>query len=202
MQTDKLVVIGCSMGGLTALEELLSSLPGDFPTPVAVVMHRSVQSTGGLVQLLRKYTRLRIKEPVDKEQIQPGHIYIAPADYHLMVEDGGFALSTDAPELYARPSIDVLFESAADAYGARAVAVVMTGASSDGSRGAAAVKAAGGAVIVQDPTTAESPLMPQSAIRAITPDRVVTIPQLAKTLMEFCYSGEMAEASRQPSTAS
>lgn len=204
MQTDKpdkLVVIGCSMGGLTALEQILSRLPDDFRAPVAVVIHRSAKSTGGLVQLLRRYSALRIKEPSDKEAIQPGHIYIAPADYHLLVEEGAFALSTDAPEHYARPSIDVLFETAAEAYGANTVAVVLTGASSDGARGAAAVKAAGGAVIVQDPASAEAPLMPQAAIRAVRPDTVVPLTEIGTAISDFCGPGEAVVDRMRPSPA-
>lgn len=196
METCKLIVIGCSLGGLTALEQVLSGLPHDFQTPIAIVMHRSVHSTEGLVHLLRKYSALRVKEPLDKEAIQAGNVYIAPPDYHLMVEGESFALSTDAPELYARPSIDVLFETAAEAYGANVVAVVLTGASSDGARGAAAVKAAGGSVIVQDPSTAEAPLMPQAAIRAAQPDRVVTLSDLGNCLSDLCGRNEPAGRGR------
>jgi two-component system chemotaxis response regulator CheB len=198
METCRLIVIGTSMGGLTALEEVLSRLPENFQTPVVVVLHRSVDSTGGLVQLLRRHSRVRVKEPLDKEPILPGHVYIAPPDYHLMVDESSFALSTDAPELYARPSIDVLFETAAEAYGAGVVAVVMTGASSDGARGAAKVKAAGGMVIVQNPQTAESPLMPQAALRATATDRVLDLAEIGSCLSDICEYGTSSDGGKQP----
>ncbi len=195
MDSCKLVVIGASMGGLSALETVLLALPEGFLVPIAVVMHRSVESTSGLLQVLRKHSALRVQEPHDKEPIRSGYVYIAPPDYHLMVENGSFALSTDAPELYARPSINVLFESAADTYGAGVVAVVMTGASSDGSRGAVRVKEAGGTVIVQDPATAESSLMPQSALRATQTDRVMNLKDIGVFLSGVCGAERIGHAS-------
>ena len=186
MDKCELVVMGASMGGLNALETVLKFLPSTFTAPVAVVLHRSVDSTDGLVNVLRKVSRLKIREPLDKEPIQPGHVYIAAADYHLLVDGCSFALSTGAPELFARPSIDVLFESAAECYGSKLAAIIMTGASTDGTRGVEAVDAAGGTVIIQDPATADSPLMPRSALNAVTTDYLLSLPEIGRCLPVIC----------------
>jgi len=180
-----LIVIGTSLGGLTALEAVLTALPRDFPLPVAVVQHRSTDSGTTYVRVLQRHAALKVREPEDKEPIQPGYLYVAPPDYHLMVEDGAFALSTEGPVLYARPSIDVLFVSAADAYGEGVVGVVMTGASSDGARGAAKIKEAGGLLLVQEPGTAESPIMPRAALSAATPDWVLPLSEIGPQLLQL-----------------
>lgn len=178
----EIVVIGASWGGLAALETILSSLPGDFALPIAVVLHRGVLSTERLAATLRRHTALAVRETQDKEAILPGHIYLAPPDYHLLVEPGDFALSTEAPVCYARPSIDVLFESAADAYADRVIGVVLTGSSADGAEGAARIKARGGYLIVQDPETAASPIMPKAAIAAATADCVLPLSEIGPLL--------------------
>lgn len=178
----EIIVIGTSMGGLAALEVLLSGLPPGFMVPIAIVQHRGVLSTDRLSATLRRYTDLQVHEAQDKQPILPGRIILAPPDYHLMVERGSFALSTEAPVLYARPSIDVLFQSAADAYGDRVVAVVLTGASRDGADGAARVKARGGLVIVQSPETAESPAMPEAALAAVKADWVLPLAEIGAVL--------------------
>src|SRR5215212_4683664 len=161
-----LIVVGASLGGFHALETLLGGLPRDFPLPVAVVQHRSSDSDELLATLLRRSSRLPIVEVEDKHSITPGEIYIAPANYHLLVEEGHFALSTEGPVQFARPSIDVLFESAADAYRDKVVAVLLSGSNSDGARGMARIKEYGGLAIVQDPASAESSRMPEAAIAA------------------------------------
>ena len=171
----ELIVIGTSMGGLTALETILTEIACTFTLPIAVVQHRGTMSTDILPSTLRRYTHLQVREAQDKAPIVPGHLTLAPPDYHLMVEPGTFALSTEAPVNYARPSIDVLFQSAADAYGDRVLAVVLTGASNDGAAGAAHVKRRGGRVLVQSPATAESPVMPQAAMAAAAPDWVMPL---------------------------
>ena len=178
----EIVLIGTSMGGLAALETVLKGLSRDFRLPIAAVQHRGTQSTDRLSATLRRYTNLKVRETQDKEPIAPGCIYMAPPDYHLMVEKGTFALSTEAPVLYARPSIDVLFESAADAYGDRAIAVVLTGASRDGADGAARVQSRGGLVIVQSPATAESPTMPLAAIAATSTETVLPLTEIGPYL--------------------
>jgi len=128
-----------------------------------------------------------VREAEDKEPIAPGRVYVAPADYHLLLDAGRFALSTDAKVLSARPSIDMLFESAADAYLDRVIAVVLTGASKDGANGAARVKQKGGTVVVQDPATAEAKLMPQAVIQACAVDRVLSLDGIASFLQVKGY---------------
>jgi two-component system chemotaxis response regulator CheB len=187
----EIVVIGTSMGGLGALETILQGLSREFTLPIAVVQHRGVMSTDRLSATLRRFTHLKVRETHDKEPIMKSTLYLAPPDYHLMVEKGSFALSTEAPVLYARPSIDVLFESAADAYAERVVAVVLTGASQDGAMGAARVKARGGRVLVQSPATAESPAMPEAAIAAAQPDWILPLSEIGPFLNQLnCLSSE------------
>jgi two-component system, chemotaxis family, protein-glutamate methylesterase/glutaminase len=178
----KIVVVGISLGGLKALAVLLRGLPPDFMLPVAIVQHRHKDSDRSLDTFLQEYCALPISEVEDKVPIRPGHVYLAPADYHLLVERDGFALSTEAPVWYARPSIDVLFESAADAYGAFAVGVIMTGASQDGALGLAAIKARGGLAVVQEPATAECRVMPDAAIAATTVDCILPLEEIAPFL--------------------
>ena len=164
-----MIVIGGSLGGTRVLSSILRALPKTFPHPIAVTLHRSrdnQEEDGGVAELLQKASLLPVREPLDKEPILGGHVYLAPADYHLMVETSGFSLSTDEPVQFARPSIDVLFESAADAFDGETVGVVLTGANQDGAHGAVCIRDRGGLVVVQDPATAESPGMPQSAINA------------------------------------
>lgn len=177
-----LVVAGASLGGLAALRTLLRGLPGEFPLPLVVVQHRQANSDEALAALLQQDSRLPVREAQDKERILPGQAFLAPADYHLLVEEDHLALSTDGPVLHARPSIDVLFESAALAYRHELVAVVLTGTGCDGAQGAARVKERGGLVVVQDPATAESPSMPRAAIAAAGADRVLPLVEIASFL--------------------
>jgi two-component system chemotaxis response regulator CheB len=186
----EIVVVGTSLGGLTALQLLFSGLPDDFAIPIAVVQHRSAESQDTMLKVLRRYTPLRIREPLDKEPVQSGYIYIAPPDYHLLVERGHFALSTDSVVSYARPSIDVLFDSAADVYKSKVIGVVLTGANSDGAAGARRIKAAGGVVLVQDPTTAECAVMPNAAIRDVKVDRILTLEEIGPCLASLCGNNE------------
>jgi two-component system chemotaxis response regulator CheB len=182
-----IVVVGCSLGGYTALGTVLRSLPRDYPLPVAIVQHRGADFVELLAPALQELTALPVREAEDKEPITPGCVYVAPADYHLLLDAGRFALSTDAKVLSARPSIDMLFESAADAYLDRVIAVVLTGASRDGAAGAARVKQKGGVVVVQDPATAEARLMPQAAIQACAVDRVLPLEGIAAFLQVQGY---------------
>ena len=180
----RLVVIGTSLGGMQALETILHGLMPDFPLPIAVVQHRGpdwgVQSE--LTRLLQLHSALPLSEAGDKDPIRPGCVYLAPPDYHLLVEDGRFALSVDARVSHARPSIDVLFESAADAYREGVLAVVLTGASADGAAGARRVHQRGGCVVAQDPATAESPVMPKAAIATGVVERVLPLGEIAAYL--------------------
>lgn len=177
----EIAAVGASLGGLEALQQLLAGLPADFSLPVVVVQHRS-EERDELAALLQQHSPLPVSEAEDKEPIAPGRVYLAPAGYHLLAEEGAFALSTEAPVLYARPSIDLLFESVAEAYGPRALAVVLTGNSGDGAKGGARIEARGGLVVVQDPRTAEAPAMPRAALEAVPAARVLQLPQLAAWL--------------------
>jgi two-component system chemotaxis response regulator CheB len=182
----KLVAIGCSMGGMRALEIILSTLPPEFPLPVVVVQHRYRTSNDSLPAFFRQHSKLSVVDALDKQWIQPGHVYLAPADYHLLVDpEGELSLSVDERVEYARPSIDVLFESAADAFPGGVIAVVLTGANADGARGARRVKERGGFVLVQDPESAESPEMPRKAIAATRVDRILPLDRIAPFLVEL-----------------
>ena len=161
-------------------------VPADLSAPILIVQHRVKTSDAALVTILQRSCALPISEPEDKEQIRPGHIYLAPADYHLLLEPGAVALSTEAPVNHARPSIDVLFESAAVAYGPEVVGVVLTGASHDGARGALCIKQRGGILIVQDPATADSPIMPAAALERAGADRVYLLAEIAAAVLEAC----------------
>ncbi len=138
-----------------------------------------------LVEILQRDLPLQVSEPLDKEPILPGRVYLAPADYHLLVEPSHFCLSVDEPVRYARPSIDVLFDSAADAFGRETIAIILSGANTDGSEGASRIKARGGRIIVQDPATAEAPQMPQGVLACIDPDYILPLDRIAPLLLEL-----------------
>jgi two-component system chemotaxis response regulator CheB len=159
------VVIGASAGGTDALSVLLPALPANTPFPVIIVVHVPPRGPNALVGLFAKTCAIAVREAIDGETASAGTVWFAPPDYHLLVEtDRTFALSVDAPESHSRPSIDALFESAADAYESSLLGIVLTGSSSDGAAGASAICEAGGLVVVQDPATAEMPTMPSAAI--------------------------------------
>jgi two-component system chemotaxis response regulator CheB len=147
-----------------------------------------------LPNILQRGARLRVREPLDKDPIRPGFVYLAPPDYHLLVERHGFALSTDGPVCHARPSIDVLFESAADAFGRGAIGVILTGASSDGAAGVAAIHRRGGRLIVQDPATAEGSAMPRAALSRAPGCRVLALREIPAALIELCVPGGATSA--------
>jgi two-component system chemotaxis response regulator CheB len=188
MTAFKVVLIGASKGGLKAVGAVLSELPADFSVPIVIVQHRQVESDERLVALLQKRGKLEVREPQDKDDLVAGTVYLAPTDYHLLVEPGRLTLSTEAPVCRARPSIDVLFESAASSYGSAALAVVLTGASEDGALGAASIAEAGGRVLVQRPTTAESPVMPEATIRAASTAEVLALEDVAARLVALCMN--------------
>jgi two-component system chemotaxis response regulator CheB len=186
MRRPEIVAIGTSLGGLNALIALLHDLPEDLHAPVVVVQHRSAPADRGLAELLQEHTRLTVQEAEDKQAISAGGVYLAPADYHLMVEEPGvLALSTEAPVRSARPSIDVLFETAADAYGPGAIGVLLTGASADGASGLAAIKRRGGLAIVQDPATAEAAAMPAAGLSATSVDFVLPLGSIGRHLVSL-----------------
>jgi two-component system chemotaxis response regulator CheB len=181
----EIIVVGTSWGGLSAVTQLISDLPGDFGIPVVVVQHRHRESGHLLAAILQDRTSLCVCEVEDKASITPRSVYIAPPDYHLLIEHGFFSLSTDEPVRYSRPSIDVTFVSAADTYGGRAVGVVLTGANADGSRGLKRIVDRGGLAFVQLPATAESPTMPAAALRCVPNARALPISQIAAALNEL-----------------
>lgn len=181
-----IVVVGTSLGGLSALKEVLGGLGRHFPVPVAVVQHRHNDSESRLSQFLQHYLLLPIKDVEDKDILHPGQVYLAPPDYHLLVEPGYLSLSTDEPVCFARPSIDVLFESAADTYPQQTIGVLLTGANHDGAQGLAAIKASGGVTIVQDPASAENSVMPQAAIDRTPVDKILPLSAIAPYLVHLC----------------
>ncbi len=184
MGAVQLVVIGSSWGGLEALGRVLALLPADFEPPLAIAQHRTSDVAGdGLASALAAVSPLPVREVDDKDELRPGTVYVAPADYHLMVERSHFELSVDAPVAFSRPSIDVLFESAADAFRDGVVGVLLTGANADGTAGLRRIRDFGGATLVQDPDTAERPEMPESAIRAGVADRVLPLEGIAAALV-------------------
>ncbi|HEX7192216.1 MAG TPA: chemotaxis protein CheB [Thermoanaerobaculia bacterium] len=181
----QLIVIGCSLGGMNALLQVIGDLPETFPIPITVVQHRYRTSNEGLPAYFRRHAHLKVVDADDKQWIRPGYVYLAPANYHLLVEEGEFSLSVDEAVAYSRPSIDVLFESAADAYHEAVIGVILTGANADGARGVARIKQNGGFVIVQDPDTAEAPEMPQAAIASATVDRILPLDRIGPLLVEL-----------------
>ena len=180
----EIIVLGASAGGLHAIERVLRSLPRGFPVPIVVVQHRSKESSDAYTDVVGKSSLLPVREIEDGDALRAPGVYIAPPDYHVLIEPGRTALSIDDPVSYSRPSIDVLFESAADTYGARVVAVLLTGANADGARGLRRVKEAGGYAIVQNPQTAESPEMPAAGIAMAPVDLVLELDGIASALVQ------------------
>lgn len=180
-----MIVIGASIGGAAAVREIFSRLPAAFPVPIALVLHRHRDSDDALIEILQRSSLLPLREPFDKEPILPGHIYVAPPDYHLLIESMYFSLSVDDPVQFARPSIDVLFESAADALGQDLIAVVLSGANRDGAKGAAEIRRQGGIVIVQDPATADGPTMPAAAITEAGAHYICRLDEIAGLLLRL-----------------
>jgi two-component system, chemotaxis family, protein-glutamate methylesterase/glutaminase len=192
----EIVVVGTSWGGLAALRELIAGLPAGIGLPIVVVQHRHKQSDNLLMTLLQDRTQIPVCEVEDKSPVLPGSIHIAPADYHLLVDRGYFSLSTDDPVRYSRPSIDVTFHSAADAYGSGSVGVVLTGANADGASGLKRIFDRGGLALVQLPATAESPAMPTAALSCVPQARALTIPEIAATLAALPVASPPAAAKR------
>jgi two-component system chemotaxis response regulator CheB len=180
------VVIGGSAGGISAVTAIVSALPASLPLPVVVVLHQSSGEPLGWVDYLGRQARLPVVEAEDKLPLAAGTIYCAPAGYHLLLEmDGTLALSVDEKVNFSRPSIDLLFTSAADAFGPALIGIVLTGANGDGARGLAVIAAAGGLAMVQSPRTADWPVMPEAALRATPQALVVDLEQIAETLVKL-----------------
>ncbi len=186
VQQYEAVVVGTSAGGMQALKVLLCGLPADLPLAVAIVQHVEAGSGGYLSEFLDDACAMTVREAEEKEPFVKGTAYIAPANYHLLIEpDRTLSLSADDKVNYSRPAIDPLFESAADVFGSKLIGVVMTGASSDGAQGLKRIKDRGGRAVVQNPQTAESPFMPQSAVRAADPDHVLDLEDIAPLLVKL-----------------
>jgi len=178
------IVIGVSMGGMHALKTVLGVLPIEFPIPIIVVQHQGHAESGTLATLLNRQLTINIKEAEFNENIVGGHVYLSSPGYHLLVEqDKTFAFSIDPPLNYSRPSIDILFESAAEAYQDKLMGIILTGANADGSHGLATIKQYGGLTLVQDPATAEAAAMPAAAIEATAVDYVLSLDSIAEFIL-------------------
>jgi two-component system chemotaxis response regulator CheB len=185
-QQFEAVVIGSSAGGLKALVTVLSALPPNFPLPIIIVQHLHPHSDDYLAHLLATKTGLKVKQADEKEPIINSTVYLAPPNYHLLVEqDKTFSLSIEGPVNFARPSVDVLFESAVDAYRHRLIGIILTGANHDGNNGVKKIKKIGGYVIVQTPETAEADAMPKAAIAATSVDEILPLEQIGPFLLQL-----------------
>jgi len=180
------IVVGVSSGGLNAMKIMFSLLPKDFSIPIIVVQHTGPRSGNQWIELLNAKSSLLIKEADEKEKIENGKVYIAPANYHLLIErNKTFSLTVDERINFARPSIDVLFESAAEAYKDKLIGVILTGANNDGAKGIKRIKEYGGLAIVQDPQTADSAYMPSSAIATIKPDYILALEDITELFIKM-----------------
>lgn len=174
------IVIGGSAGSIEALAVLLPALPAHLRAAVFVVLHLPRERPSLLCEIFQHRCVVPLREAQDKEPVEPGTVYFAPPDYHLLVDAGpSMALSVDDPVHFSRPSIDVLFESAADAYGEHLLALLLSGANQDGAEGLAAIQAAGGTTIVQDPASSSMSTMPEAALALLQPDHVLAPQQIA-----------------------
>ncbi len=180
------IVIGVSSGGMNAMKYIFSALPAAFSTPIIIVQHLSVHSDSNWIKLLNDRSNVFIKEADEKEEIKNGTVYIAPPNYHLLIEkDRTFSLTIEERVNFARPAIDVLFETAAEAYHKQLIGIVLTGSSSDGTLGLKKIKQYGGLTIAQDPKTAESSFMPASAIAATEVDHILPLNEIIDLLIKI-----------------
>ena len=185
-QSIEAVVIGASAGGVQALLTVLADLPRSFHLPLIVVLHLPEGRDSQLAEIFQYRLPIEVREAADKETILPGTLYFAGPDYHLLVEmDRTFSLSSEEPLHYSRPSINVLMESAADAYGPALAGILLTGANEDGATGMARIKQQGGLTVVQDPTEAAVPTMPEAAIRRQAPDFILKLAGIRDFLLKF-----------------
>jgi two-component system chemotaxis response regulator CheB len=197
----RVVVVGTSWGGLQALRCIAVALPAGFPLPVVAVQHRHRDSDILLQQLLQDRSAIPVSEVEDKEPMRAGQLYIAPPDYHLLIEEGHFALSTDPPVRFSRPSIDVAFATAASSYGAGVIGVVLTGANADGSEGLRRIVHRGGRAIVQDPAEAASGIMPAAAVSAVPEAEVLPIEKIGPRLIELATAQSAVDRARKARAA-
>ena len=181
-----IAVIGTSWGGLHAVRTILAALPPEVCVPIVIVQHRHRDSDGLLAELLQDVTGMPVTEVEDKDAVEAGRVFIAPPNYHLLIDDGHFALSTEEAVRFSRPSIDVTLTSAADEYGKATIGVVLTGANEDGARGLRRVADRGGYALVEDPATAEIATMPAAAVRVVPTAKVLPLPGIAAELALLC----------------
>lgn len=183
----KAITIGASYGGMEAIRILLQGLPKDFKIPIAVVLHIGSNKINSYLSVLNSTTHFKVKEAEEKENLKPHKVYFAPPNYHLLLENNlSFSLSTEKKVNYSRPSIDVLFETAAWSLRENLVSILLTGSNSDGANGLETVKKYGGITLVQNPETAHAKTMPESAIKKFQPDYVMGIREIAEKVGEIC----------------
>lgn len=181
------IVIGASAGALQALSQILPALPSHFPVPILIVVHIPADRRNMLAPLFQAKCSMTVREAEDKEPMTPGTIYFAPPDYHLLIEpDETLSLSSDEEVLYSRPSIDVLFESAADAYGPAVIGIILTGANPDGAHGLRTIAEAGGIAIVENPAEAYADTMPEEALKACPQAQPISLGEIAAHLLKVC----------------
>lgn len=185
MIAKSIICIGGSSGSIDILEEVLLTLPQVRPFALVILIHRGENSTEMLGRKLQSADHTNIIEPCDKDDILAGGIYLAPANYHLLVASQKFCLTIDEPVRYSRPSIDILFESASESFGANATAIVLSGGNSDGAIGSQKIDECGGQVIIQDPATAKSPSMPLQTKQLVPHAKVLTPQQLSLYFTNF-----------------
>lgn len=180
------IVMGVSAGGLATLSAILRGLPDRYPLPVIIIQHRSKEERNLLEEVLQSRCTIPIRQAEEKERIAAGAVYFAPPDYHLLIgEDRRFVLTYDEPVHFSRPSIDLLFETAAEAYEDKLVGIILTGASKDGAEGIHAISHAGGYTIAQDPKEAPYPLMPRAAIATGSVRSILTSDEIGRFLLKI-----------------
>ncbi len=184
MSLPKAVVIGASAGCMEALSSILPELPADFPIPIMIVVHLPPGKNSIIADLLQAKCAIAVREAEDKEYLEPGTAYIAPPDYHMLVEDEhSVALSTEEEVLFSRPSIDVTFESAAMVYGKNLIGIILTGANNDGAAGLAIIQKYGGVCLIQDPKDAFSPMMPEYAMKSCPNADIMSLTEISAYLV-------------------
>jgi two-component system, chemotaxis family, protein-glutamate methylesterase/glutaminase len=194
-KAPRIVVVVASAGGVEALSRILSDLPTMFPLAIAIVQHRSMSYPNLLAQVLQRHAKLTVKNADDGEEIVPGVVYVAPPGIHLVVDAAQrFALVDGKKVKHVRPSGDVLFESAAEAFGSQVIALVLTGGDGDGSDGIRVVKERGGIVVSQDESTSKVPSMPRAAIATGDVDYVLPLDQIGSALITLASPSEAARA--------
>ncbi|HYE36423.1 chemotaxis protein CheB [Methylocaldum sp.] len=193
------IVVGGSAGAFDAFSTLFADLPGEFTIPIVIVLHLPRRKPSALAEALATQIGRPVQEPLDKEPMARSMIYVAPADYHLLIDRGlAFALSVDEPVNFSQPSIDILFESAADALGARLIGILLSGANADGAQGLKAIEDAGGLAIIQAPEDASSPAMPNAAIALCKHARVLPARDIREHLLQAAGCGGAAEQRGMP----